>query len=134
MQFYSLFYKIYIVGNNSIREKDIENFHRLERSKDLDILLDRIGDSQFVLLGEASHGTSEFYRWRTQISKRLINEKGFSFIAVEGDWPDCYKVNSYIKGFPDSGKNSYDILHSNLGQLVRERKNNNNTVLVGFGT
>lgn len=60
-------------------EKDIENFHRLERSKDLDILLDRIGDSQFVLLGEASHGTSEFYRWRTEITKRLINEKGFSF-------------------------------------------------------
>lgn len=59
-------------------EKDIENFHRLERSKDLDILLDRIGDSQFVLLGEASHGTSEFYRWRTEITKRLINEKGFS--------------------------------------------------------
>ena len=112
MQFYSLFYKVYIVGNNSIMEKDIENFHRLERSKDLDILLDRIGDSQFVLLGEASHGTSEFYRWRTEITKRLINEKGFSFIAVEGDWPDCYKVNSYIKGFPDSGKNSYDILHS----------------------
>ena len=112
MQFYSLFYKIYIVGNNSIMEKDIENFHRLERSKDLDILLDRIGDSQFVLLGEASHGTSEFYRWRTEITKRLINEKGFSFIAIEGDWPDCYKVNSYIKGFPDSGKNSYDILHS----------------------
>ena len=105
MQFYSLFYKIYIVRNNSIMEKDIENFHRLERSKDLDILLDRIGDSQFVLLGEASHGTSEFYRWRTEITKRLINEKGFSFIAVEGDWPDCYKVNSYIKGFSDSGKN-----------------------------
>jgi erythromycin esterase len=78
MQFYSLFYKIYIVGTNSMMEKDIENFHRLERSKDLDILLDRIGDSQFVLLGEASHGTSEFYRWRTEITKRLINEKGFS--------------------------------------------------------
>jgi erythromycin esterase len=66
------------VGNNGIIEKDIENFHSLERSKDLDILLDRIGDSQFVLLGEASHGTSEFYRWRTEITKRLITEKGFS--------------------------------------------------------
>jgi len=65
------------VENNILIEKDVENFHRL-KSKDLDLLLDRIGDSQFVLLGEASHGTSEFYRWRTEITKRLINEKGFS--------------------------------------------------------
>lgn len=60
---------------------------------DLDPLLERIGDSRFVLLGEASHGTSEFYTWRARISQRLIREKGFSFIAVEGDWPDCYRVN-----------------------------------------
>ena len=63
---------------NTILEKDnIVNFNKLDNSKDLDILLDHIGDSQFVLLGEASHGTSEFYRWRTEI-KRLIKEKGFS--------------------------------------------------------
>jgi erythromycin esterase-like protein len=84
--------------NNTIKEKWItENFTKLDNSKDLDILLDRIDDSQIVLLGEASHGTSEFYRWRTEITKRLIKEKGFSFIALEGDWPDCYKVNRYIK-------------------------------------
>jgi erythromycin esterase len=100
------------VKDNSIIEKDVENFNKLDSSKDLDLLLDRIGDSQFVLLGEASHGTSEFYIWRTEITKRLIKEKGFSFIAVEGDWPDCYKVNRYIKGFPDSGKNAYDVLYS----------------------
>ena len=52
------------MGNKSIIEKDIENFHRLEKSEDLDILINRIGDSQFVLLGEASHGTCEFYKWR----------------------------------------------------------------------
>jgi erythromycin esterase len=102
---------------NTILEKDnIVNFNKLDNSKDLDILLDHIGNSQFVLLGEASHGTSEFYRWRTEITKRLIKEKGFSFIVVEGDWPDCYKVNRYIKGFPDSdnnnNKNAYDILYS----------------------
>ena len=56
---------------------------------DLDPLMDRIGDARYVLLGEASHGTHEYYTWRTQITKRLIAEKGFSFIAVEGDWPDC---------------------------------------------
>ena len=99
--------------NNTIKEKWIaENFTKLDNSKDLDILLDRIDDSQIVLLGEASHGTSEFYRWRTEITKRLIKEKGFSFIALEGDWPDCYKVNRYIKGFPDSGNNAYDVLYS----------------------
>jgi erythromycin esterase len=99
--------------NNTIKEKWItENFTKLDNSKDLDILLDRIDDSQIVLLGEASHGTSEFYRWRTEITKRLIKEKGFSFIALEGDWPDCYKVNRYIKGFPDSENNAYDVLYS----------------------
>lgn len=61
------------------------------------MLLDRIGECQFVLLGEASHGTSEFYKWRSEISKRLILEKNFSFIAVEGDWPDCFRVNKYKK-------------------------------------
>jgi erythromycin esterase-like protein len=99
--------------NNTIKEKWItENFTKLDNSKDLDILLDRIDDSQIVLLGEASHGTSEFYRRRTEITKRLIKEKGFSFIALEGDWPDCYKVNRYIKGFPDSENNAYDVLYS----------------------
>src|SRR3954447_25515544 len=72
-------------------------------SEDLDPLMERIGDSQYVLLGEASHGTSEYYTWRTRISQRLIREKGFSFIAVEGDWPDCYRVNRYVKAAPESG-------------------------------
>src|SRR6478736_4015215 len=71
--------------------------------EDLDSLMERIGDAQFVLLGEASHGTAEFYEWRRLISQRLIREKGFSFIAVEGDWPDCYRVNRYVKGYPNSG-------------------------------
>ncbi|MGN6347906.1 MAG: erythromycin esterase family protein [Candidatus Nitrosocosmicus sp.] len=85
----------------------------LSKPKDLDLLLERVGDSQYVLLGESTHGTSEFYRWRSEISKRLILEKGFSFIAVEGDWPDCFEVNKYIKGFLKSGnKSAFDVLHS----------------------
>ena len=55
----------------------------------LDPLLERIGDARIVMLGEASHGTHEYYTWRTRISQRLIEERGFGFIAVEGDWPDC---------------------------------------------
>ena len=82
----------------------------LERPADLDPLLERIGDARYVLLGEASHGTSEYYRWRAGISRRLIREKGFSFIAVEGDWPDCYRVNRYVKGLPDSGTDAREVL------------------------
>ena len=77
---------------------------------DLDPLIDRIGDARYVLLGEASHGTSEFYTWRAEISKRLIAEKGFSFVAVEGDWPDCYSVNRYVKSF--AGNSASEVLHA----------------------
>jgi erythromycin esterase len=72
--------------------------HPLASDADLDPLFDRIGDARLVLLGEASHGTSEYYTWRHRISERLIHEKGFNFIAVEGDWPDCYQVNRYVRG------------------------------------
>ncbi|MFG1953855.1 erythromycin esterase family protein [Micromonospora sp. NPDC048830] len=71
---------------------------------DLDVLLDRVGDARVVMLGEASHGTHEFYTWRAAISRRLIEEKGFSFVAVEGDWPDCDRVDRSVRclaGAPD---------------------------------
>jgi len=66
--------------------------------EDYDALLAFIGDARFVLLGEASHGTHEFYWERAQITKRLIQEKGFTAIAVEADWPDAYRVNRYVSG------------------------------------
>lgn len=79
----------------------------LASARDLDPLLDLVGDARFVLLGEATHGTSEFYTWRAEISKRLVREKGFSFVAVEGDWPDCYRVNRYVKGFRAEAPETY---------------------------
>ncbi|QPC85251.1 erythromycin esterase family protein [Phototrophicus methaneseepsis] len=84
----------------------------LQVQADLDPLMEEIGDAHLVLLGEATHGTSEYYLWRKRLSQRLIQEKGFSFIAVEGDWPDCYKVNRYIKGYENAGENAYHILHA----------------------
>jgi len=66
-------------------------------SKDYGPLLELIGDARFVLLGEATHGTHEFYRERAQITKRLIIERGFSAVAIEGDWPDAYRVNRYVR-------------------------------------
>jgi len=68
------------------------------RSSDYDSLLAHIGEARLVLLGEASHGTHEFYRERIRITKRLILEKGFSAVAVEADWPDAYRVNRYVQG------------------------------------
>lgn len=64
---------------------------------DYDALLALIGDARFVLLGESSHGTHEFYRERARITQRLIVEKGFSGVAVEADWPDAYRVNRYVR-------------------------------------
>src|ERR1044071_3654089 len=68
---------------------------------DHDSLLELIGDAHFVLIGEASHGTHEFYRERAEITKRLIAEKGFTAVAVEADWPDAYRVNRYVRGRSD---------------------------------
>ena len=65
--------------------------------QDFDPLLAMIGHARFVLIGEASHGTHEFYRIRAEITKRLIREKGFTAIAVEADWPDAYRVNRYVR-------------------------------------
>jgi erythromycin esterase-like protein len=74
----------------------------LNGAEDLDPLLDRVGDSRIVLLGEASHGTADYYDWRDRITRRLIQEKGFSFIAVEGDWPACLRASRFAEGSPDS--------------------------------
>jgi erythromycin esterase-like protein len=68
---------------------------------DHDELLELVGGAEVVLLGEASHGTHEFYRQRAVITKRLIEEKGFTAVAVEADWPDAYRVNRYVKGATD---------------------------------
>jgi erythromycin esterase-like protein len=65
---------------------------------DYDALIESIGEARFVLLGEASHGTHEFYRERARITQRLILDKGFTAIAVEADWPDAYMVNCYVQG------------------------------------
>ncbi|KAJ3030144.1 hypothetical protein HDV00_009087 [Rhizophlyctis rosea] len=62
-------------------------------------LLSAIGDSDFVLIGDGTHGTAEFYRERAYITQRLVQEKGFTVVAVEGDWPDAYRINRYVEAF-----------------------------------
>jgi erythromycin esterase-like protein len=68
---------------------------------DYGVLLDLIGDRRFVLIGEASHGTHDFYTERARITRRLIDERGFTAVAVEADWPDAYRVNRYVMGLSD---------------------------------
>ncbi|MBA9006789.1 erythromycin esterase family protein [Thermomonospora cellulosilytica] len=82
----------------------------LEVDDDLGPLLDRIGGARIVLLGEASHGTHEFYAWRAALTRRLIREHGFSFVAVEGDWPDCWEVNRSVTGAPGAVPDPHDVL------------------------
>jgi erythromycin esterase-like protein len=84
----------------------------LQSKADLVPLFDRIGDARIVMLGEASHGTHEYYTWRSYISKKLIEEKGFNFIAVEGDWPDCYRINRFVKGHDTDNKSAFKILQA----------------------
>ncbi len=94
---------------DSIRVK-IPNYP-LRNEKDLDVLLEQIGDARVVLLGEATHGTSEFYTWRAAITKRLIEEKNFDFIASESEWADSYRVNNFVKGPLKDSNQVIQLLH-----------------------
>jgi erythromycin esterase-like protein len=70
---------------------------------DYDALVEFAGDAKRVLIGEASHGTHDFYRQRAEITKRLVREKGFTAVAVEADWPDAYRVNRWVRGGSEDG-------------------------------
>ncbi|MFB6120123.1 MAG: erythromycin esterase family protein [Halobacteriaceae archaeon] len=78
--------------------------------RDVDDLLDTLSAADCVLLGEASHGTSEFYRWRARLTAELIEHHGFDFVAVEGDWTSCYEVNRFVKGADDTPPNARETL------------------------
>lgn len=84
--------------------RDVEQARRaalpLRRPADLDPLVERIGEARVVQIGEASHGTAEFYRWRAEFTRRLVTEKGFSFLGVEGDWPACHTVHCSVTAAP----------------------------------
>lgn len=77
---------------------------------DLDPLVEHLGPARFVCLGEASHGTHEYYRWRAELSRRLIEEHGFTWIGVEGDWPDCWRINRWVRGQADQGLDANGLL------------------------
>jgi erythromycin esterase-like protein len=83
----------------------------LGEPRDFQPLLDRAESARVVMVGEASHGTHEFYRWREELTRRLIAERGFSFVAVEGDWPDCDRVDRSVRcrdGAPDDPREALE--------------------------
>src|SRR3954465_12237193 len=75
-----------------------EDAHPASSATDYDQLVELAGDAQFVLIGEASHGTHDFYATRAELTRRLIAEKGFRIIALEADWPDTLRVHRYVTG------------------------------------
>src|SRR6266699_2552094 len=80
------------------RRKPMFSAHRLSGVEtDFDPLIDLCGEASFVLLGEASHGTHEFYSNRATVTRRLIQEKGFQAVAAEADWPDAHRVDRYVR-------------------------------------
>lgn len=84
--------------------------HPLRGLSDLDPLVERLGPMRFACLGEASHGTHEFYRWRAELSRRLIEEQGFTWIGVEGDWPDCWRINRWVRGMTGPDLSASQVL------------------------
>lgn len=79
-------------------------------SRDLDGLVEVCSPARFVCLGEASHGTQEYYLWRAALSRRLIEEHRFSWIGVEGDWPDCWRINRWVRGQIDQDVDARQLL------------------------
>ena len=107
------YFKTESIPDENTIVKSIRNKARpLNNTNDLAPLMERIGDARIVMLGEASHGTHEYYTWRSAITRKLILEKGFNFIAVEGDWPDCYRINRYIKNYSGSGDTAFEVVNS----------------------
>jgi erythromycin esterase-like protein len=86
-------------GDEAVLEGIREAAVRLKGDlRDYDRLLDEVGDARYVLIGDGTHGTDEFYRERALITRRLVAERGFTAVAVEADWPDAYRANRYARG------------------------------------
>lgn len=95
---------------DSIIASLLENKNDINEKEDLQPLIDAIKDKKIVMLGEASHGTHEYYNWRAKISRILMEDHGFDFVAVEGDWPPCYELNRHVKNYEDAEGKTKEVL------------------------
>lgn len=102
--------------NQSLSEYLSNLSHALSDQESLHPLLSAIDEQTLVLLGESTHGTSEYYLWRGEISKRLIEEKGYNFIVVEGDWPSFYQINLYVKGLAHQERTAEELLREHFNR------------------
>lgn len=88
--------------------------HSLTDIESISPIISKVGDRRLVLLGESTHGTSEYYIWRRKISQQLIEEHDFNFIVVEGDWPSFYQINLYIKGHAHQDETALSLLREHF--------------------
>ena len=107
----------YFTTETKVEEADVldvinNRAYSLPHMSAIEPLIEKIGNARIVMLGESTHGTHEFYAWRSHISRKLIEEKNFNCIAVEGDWPDCYRVNRFVKGREGLNHRAMDVLHT----------------------
>lgn len=106
--------RVFDTGLNGFSQELIQAVQKrslpLASDQDLTPLIAKIQNKPYVLIGEASHGTSEFYRWRARLSQKLIESGAYKFVAVEGDWPDCYLMNRFVKAMPGAPKNAREAL------------------------
>jgi len=84
----------------------------LVTESDLQPLVDRARDARFIAIGEASHGTHEFYGWRAALSRRLIEQQRIDWIGVEGDWPDCWRIDRWVRGLDPDARDARELLAS----------------------
>jgi len=82
----------------------------LRRTEDLGPLVEAAAGRRFVAIGEATHGTHEFYVWRAALTRRLVAERGFRWIGVEGDWPDCWRIDRWVRGLADAELDARGVL------------------------
>lgn len=99
---------------NSGNEQVLDELRALARplstTAGLSSLVEGLGEARFYCIGEASHGTHEFYEWREMLTRRLIEERGFTWIGVEGDWPDCWRVNRWVCGYANQELDAEGVL------------------------
>jgi erythromycin esterase len=94
--------------------QEIASARTLSTPEDLNPLLEDLGNARIVLLGEATHGTADFYRWRGEITMRLIREKGFFLVGVEGDWSPCYRTNLYLADASAENLSAAEVLSASF--------------------
>ncbi len=113
----ALLFVLFLIASgfhSAVQSQNLSDFiNPFSTIDEMGILFDEIDQQKLVLMGEASHGTSEFYVWRAEMSKKLITEKGYNFIAVEGDWAAMSRINEFVKhkpGAPESIENAMDYI------------------------